>query len=209
MFLNIITHICSKTSVRRWKIFRHKIFKVKSKIPAWGADLLPGKRQNFICLNMGFFEKDFSPPGDMLKILIPPWGQECFLENTKIMPLLTREFSCGPLTGPVGYGCEWRLPGMSRQYAQTHEPTIYGIGFCEPTLMSLRMQNAYMSLICVYRYIHNTPGKRDLSIVQLERAGIVPGLLLLVTIDLPAPLDIAWHAWCSCLNHIGARHSGR
>lgn len=182
MFLNIITHICSKTSVRRWKIFRHKIFKVKSRIPPWGADLLPGKCQNFICPNMGFLKKIFFCQKYNATFLIPPWGQECFLENAKIISLLTREFSCGSLTGPVGHDYAWRLSGMPRQYARLHKPTIYGIRLCEPTLMSLRMQNAYISLICVYRYIHNTPGKCNLSIAQLERAGIAPGLYLILSL---------------------------
>ena len=130
----------------------------------------------------GIFEKDFSPPGDMLKILIPPWGQECFSENAKIMPLLTRGFSCGPLTGSVGHGYAWRLSGMSRQYARTHKPTVKSFIFCMPTLYRLKTQNAYISRIRGCRYIHNTPGKCNLSIVQLERAGRNPGLPLLLSI---------------------------
>ena len=85
-------------------------------IPPGGADMFPGKRQNFICLNMGFLKKIFSPPGDMLKILIPPGVKNDFLKNAKIMPLMTREFSRGPLTGPVWHGSECGLSGMSRQY---------------------------------------------------------------------------------------------
>lgn len=107
-------------------------------IPPWGADLFPGKRQNFICLNMGFLKKIFSPPGDMLKILIPPGVKNDFLKNAKILPLLTSGFSRGPSTGPVGNGYAWRLSGMSRQYARTHKLTVKGFKFCKPTHYNLK-----------------------------------------------------------------------
>ena len=61
-------------------------------IPPWGADLFPGKRQNFICLNMGFLKKIFSHPKYNVTFFDTPWGQEWFSENAKILSLLTREF---------------------------------------------------------------------------------------------------------------------
>lgn len=58
----------------------------------WGADMFPGKRQNFICLNMGFLKKIFSPPGDMLKILIPPGVKNAFRKTLKFCPCLQGNF---------------------------------------------------------------------------------------------------------------------
>lgn len=61
-----------------------------------GRRFVSRKTSKFYMPEHGIFEKDFLLPKYNATFLIPPWGQEWLSENTKILPLLTRDFLVVP-----------------------------------------------------------------------------------------------------------------